>query len=249
MKKNIYFLSDAHLAFKENEAEKEKRKKLLEFLVYVRNDENAAALYLVGDLFDFWFEWYHVIPKYWFPILFQLRQIIESGIEVNFITGNHDFYTGSYLEKEIGIKCFNDHCQFSVNSKRFFVAHGDGYAKKDRGYRLLKKIIRNRLSIFLYKTFISADLGMQIARWFSHSSRKLVTIEKRAWAEEYYTFAQEKFKEGFDYVILGHIHYPMRKKEKMKIYINLGDWIIHFSYAKYDGNTLTLHQWGGGVME
>ncbi len=249
MKKNIYFISDAHLAFKENKAEKEKRKKLLEFLEYVGNDKDAAALYLVGDLFDFWFEWYHVIPRYWFPVLFQLRKLKESGIEVNFITGNHDFFTGTYLEEEIGIKCFNDYCQFTVNSRRFFVAHGDGYAKKDRGYRLLKKIFRNRLSIFLYKTFISADLGMQMAKWFSHSSRKLVKIEKLSWAEEYYRYAQKKFKEGFDYVMLGHIHYPMLKEDNGKTYINLGDWITHFSYAKYDGNTLSLNKWSGGVLE
>ncbi len=90
---------------------------------------------------------------------------------------------------------------------------------------------------------------MQIARWFSYSSRKLVTIEKLSWAEEYYKYAQEKFKKGFDYVVLGHIHYPMLKKKNGKTYINLGDWIIHFSYAKYDGNSLTLNQWSGGVVE
>jgi UDP-2,3-diacylglucosamine hydrolase len=171
--KNIYFLSDAHLAFREDEIEVEKRQKLLAFLEYIANDRQADALYLVGDIFDFWFEWYHVVPKYWFPVLFRFRQLTEAGIKVYFITGNHDFYTGSYLEKEIGITCFNEYCEFERDSKRFFVAHGDGYAGKDRGYRLLKRIIRNPFSIFLYKTFISADLGMQMARWFSHSSRQL----------------------------------------------------------------------------
>ncbi|HLP60413.1 MAG TPA: UDP-2,3-diacylglucosamine diphosphatase, partial [Candidatus Deferrimicrobium sp.] len=172
--KNIYFISDAHLAFNENENEIKKKKKLLAFLDYVKKDEKAEALYLVGDLFDFWFEWYHVVPKYWFPILYKLKQLIESGVQVNFITGNHDFYYGFYLEKEIGVTCFNEYCEFEVASKRFFVAHGDGYAREDRGYRFLKKLIRNPVSIFLYKTFISADLGMHIARWFSNSSRRLV---------------------------------------------------------------------------
>jgi len=235
-------MSDAHLSFKENGLEKEKRKKLAAFLEYIMADSNARELYILGDLFDFWFEWYHVIPKYWFPILYQFRKVIEAGITVNFITGNHDFYTGNYLEKEVGIHCFNEYREFERDSKRFFVAHGDGYAKKDRGYRLLKRIIRHPLAIFLYKTFISADLGMQIAKWTSHSSRELVKIKKAAWAEEYYKFAQKKFKSGFDYVVLGHIHYPMIKNDEGKTYVNCGDWMTQFTYGKYDGSQLTLNR-------
>ncbi|MCP5108472.1 MAG: UDP-2,3-diacylglucosamine diphosphatase [bacterium] len=242
-KKNIYFISDAHLGFKIDEFEVRKRDRLFEFLEHVGNDSQASALYLVGDLFDFWFEWYHVVPKYWFSILYRLRQLVESGVTVNFITGNHDFYTGSYLEKEVGITCFDESCEFRVNSKRFFVAHGDGLARKDRGYRLLKRVIRSRFSIFLYKTFISADLGMQIARWFSHSSRRLVKIEKHAWAGEYYQYAREKFREGFDYVVMGHIHYPVREEDGGNVYVNCGDWMSQFTYAKYDGNTLILEKW------
>jgi UDP-2,3-diacylglucosamine hydrolase len=241
--KNIYFFSDAHLKFNEDEFETDKRKKLLAFLDFIKNDENAAALYIVGDLFDFWFEWYHVIPRYWFPILYRIRQLKESGIQVNFISGNHDFYTGAYLEKEIGINCYKEHCEIEIDAKRFFIAHGDGYARKDRGYRFLKKIIRNPVSIFLYKTFISADLGMQIARWFSGASRRLVKIEKHAWAGEYLEFAREKFAQGFDYVVLGHIHFPMREEQQGKVYVNCGDWMFHFTYAKYNGNTVTLEKW------
>lgn len=239
--KNIYFISDVHLAFKEDDPEKEKRKKLLDFLNSISRD--AKELYILGDLFDFWYEWYHVIPKYWFPVLFRLRKMVEAGIKINLITGNHDFFTGKYLENEIGIICFNEYREFDIGSKRFFAAHGDGYAKKDRGYRLLKKIIRNPMSKFLYKTFISADLGVQIAKWTSYSSRKLVRIEKLSWIEEYYEFARGKFSEGFDYVLLGHIHAPLIRKEDGNVYINCGDWIAHFTYAKYDGQSLTLHHW------
>ncbi|UCH95904.1 MAG: UDP-2,3-diacylglucosamine diphosphatase [Candidatus Aminicenantes bacterium] len=243
--KNIYFISDAHLSLKEDEIEKEKRKKLLGFLEYIMTAGEAKELYLLGDLFDFWFEWYHVIPKYWFPILYQLRKLVESGINVNFLTGNHDFYTGSYLQKEIGLRCFNESCEFEKDKKRFFVAHGDGYAKKDRGYRLLKKIIRSPVSIFLYKTFISPDLGMQMARWASKSSRQLVNIDKAAWAEEYYRFAQKKFHHGFDYVILGHLHYPIIKEDRPsgKTFVCCGDWMTQFTYTKYDGKRLTLEYW------
>jgi UDP-2,3-diacylglucosamine hydrolase len=243
--KNIYFISDAHLSFNEDKPEIGKRRKLMDFLEYIISEGETRELYLVGDLFDFWFEWYHVIPKYWFPVLYRLRQVVDSGIPVRFITGNHDFYAGSYLEEQIGLNCFNESCEFEVEAKRFFVAHGDGLAKKDRGYRFLKRVIRSPLAIFLYKTFISADLGIQLARWASHSSRQLVNIDKSSWAEEYHQFARDKFQLGFDYVILGHLHYPLIKEDSPlnKTFVCCGDWISYFSYAKYDGNRLSLEYW------
>lgn len=236
--KNIYFISDVHLAFMETAPEIEKREKLLDFLDLVSRE--GSALYLLGDIFDFWFEWYHVVPKYWFPILYRLRRLVDQGVEVNFIPGNHDFYTGTYLAKEIGLRCFSESVTFSLGGKRFFAAHGDGYARSDRGYRFLKRVIRSRVSQFLYRTFIPSDLGMLIARWTSKSSRKLVRIDKDPWSGEYLDFALDKFSEGFDYVLLGHIHEPVRHEEGGKIYINCGDWMREFSYAKYDGKDLTL---------
>jgi len=243
--KNIYFIADAHLSFKEDEIEFIKRKKLHDFLQFLAAEGETKELYILGDLFDFWFEWYHVIPKYWFPILYQLRKLIDSGITVYFFAGNHDFYTGSYLQKEIGLKCIDDSQEFEIEGKHFFLAHGDGYAKKDRGYRLLKRIIRHPVSIFLFKTLISADIGIQMAKAASKSSRNLVNIDKSAWAEEYFKFAQKKFQQGFDYVILGHLHYPLIKEDtqKGKIFLSCGDWIKQFTYGKFDGEQLTLENW------
>ena len=126
---------------------------------------------------------------------------------------------------------------FEVNSKRFFVAHGDGYAKTEMGYRILKRIIRSPVSIILYKTLVPAEIGMQIAKWTSRSSRKLERMDKSSWVEEYTRFAKEKFDDGFDYVVLGHIHYPFIKEDGGNVYVNCGDWISEFSYAKYDGKT------------
>jgi len=241
MSRNIYFISDVHLSFKEDAAEIRKREKLLAFLEHIQGRQ--TELYILGDLFDFWFEWYHVVPRYWFPVLYQLRKMVDRGTAVHLVTGNHDFYTGQYLEKEIGVICHKEYRELRVDSKVFFLAHGDGYAQKDWGYRLLKKIIRNPVSIFLYKTFLSADLGAQMAKWASGSSRKLKKIDLSAWSEEYYRFAEKKFREGFDYVILGHIHCPMRREENGRVYVNCGDWIAHFSYARYDGQNLSLHHW------
>jgi UDP-2,3-diacylglucosamine hydrolase len=248
---NIYFISDVHLSFGSGDAETEKRKKLFDFFDYLAGEGNAAELYILGDLFDFWFEWHHVVPKYWFPVLYRFRKLSEAGVNVNFVTGNHDFYTGRYLEEEVGIRCFNESHQFEVGGRRFFVGHGDGLAKEDRGYRLLKRIIRNRVSIFLFKTFISADLGMQIARWTSRSSRKMVKIEKHSWSEEYYRYACGKFQEGYDYVVLGHIHLPILREDDtgQKAYVNCGDWMNQFSYGLYDGTRLMLKYWKNSDSE
>jgi len=239
--KNIYFFSDVHLALTEEPGELEKRENLHRFLQAI--SEDAGDIYILGDLFDFWFEWYHVVPRYWFSLLHQFRNLIDRGIAIHLVTGNHDFHTGAYLQKEIGIHCFDECHEFTASGKRFFVAHGDGYAREDRGYRLLKRIIRNRLSIFLYKTFIPADLGMQIARWTSQSSRKWVDIDKHSWADECFRVACQKFAQGFDYVLLGHIHLPDRREKGDKVYINCGDWLSHFTYARFDGSSLTLHHW------
>jgi len=239
--KKIYFISDIHLAFNITEAEQKKRKELFAFLETITKD--AKELYILGDLFDFWFEWYHVIPKYWFSIIFHFKQMIKNGITINLIKGNHDFYLGKFLKEEIGINCYGENREFIEKEKRFFVAHGDGYAKKDRAYRLLKKIIRNPVSIFLYKTFISADVGVQLAKWTSYSSRNWVPSKKEVWRDEYYQFAKKKFAQGFDYVILGHLHAPDMKKENHKTYINCGDWIRECSYAVFDGQNLTLKWW------
>jgi len=241
--RNIYFISDIHLAFRESEYEKAKRARLTDFLDFVRADDEASALYLVGDIFDFWFEWYHVVPRYWFPIFYKLRQLLEKGLDVVFITGNHDFFIGKYMQEEIGIRCFDESTQLEVAGKRFFIAHGDGLAKEDGGYRFMKRIIRNPLSIFLFKTFLPADWGMQLAKAASHSSRTLIKIEKPTWAEEYFNYARSKFSEGFDYVIMGHTHFPLQREENGKVYVNTGDWVSAYTYALFDGVNLELKKW------
>jgi len=247
--KNIYFISDAHLSFKADDREREKRKKLLDFLEYTRTDGEAQELYLLGDLFDFWFEWYHVIPKYWFPVLYRLRELVDSGIIVNFLPGNHDFYTGRFLQEEVGLTCFKDSCEFERGGKRFFLAHGDGYAQKDRGYRLLKKIIRSPVSIFLYKTFISPDLGMQIARAGLLFQPEDGGYRQGLVGRRILPLCPKKIPEGFDYVIVGHIHYPVIKEEAQggKIFACCGDWMTQFSYARFDGKQLTLEYWVRGL--
>ena len=240
--KKIFFLSDVHLAFTEDEDELEKREKLYTFLDHIRT--NGDVLIIAGDLFDFWYEWKHVIPKYWFGVIHKIRSLIDDGKMVFFITGNHDFEFGHYLENEVGIHCFEENVDLKFGEKTFFVGHGDGLAKKDKGYRFMKRIIRNSFSKFLFKTFIHPDLGMKIAKWASGSSRKLVKIDKNHWSSEYYEFAKTKFSEGYDYVILGHLHTPLLIAESDHTYLNIGDWMTHFTYGYYDVKNLFLKHWG-----
>ncbi len=236
--KKIYFISDIHLLFEEDDAERVKRKKLYLFFEKLKKKD---ILVIAGDLFDFWFEWYHVIPKYWFEVFHRFKNMIDSGIIIHFITGNHDFTFGDYLTDSIGIKCHNESMELKEDEKTFYIAHGDGLAKKDRGYRFLKRVMRNRLSKFLFKIFVHPDLGIQISKWASHSSRKMVKIDKIAWSEEYFEYAKTKFDESFNYVVMGHLHTPMRRvTDDGRIYLNTGDWMHHFSYGVFDGKDLKL---------
>ena len=239
--KNVYFISDIHLSFNDSVNEQKKLRYLHSFLDNINTD--AEALFVLGDLFDFWFEWYHVIPRYWFPVLHHFRNLIDSGVDIHLIKGNHDFYLGNYLQEEVGIHCHDQSYVFSLNDKKIFISHGDGLARKDHGYRILKKIIRNPLSIFLYKTFLSADLGIMLAKWTSRSSRSLMQKKKKYWSDEYFQVARKKFEQGFDFVILGHLHVPEIRKQEPHVYVNLGDWINEFSYALFDGDSLSLHTW------
>lgn len=239
--KRIFFLSDVHLGFIEDEVEKDKREKLYAFFDHIKVE--GDVLIIAGDLFDFWYEWRHVIPKYWFGVIHKIRSLIDNGIMVFFITGNHDFEFGNYLQNEVGIHCFEESVDLKFGDKTFFIGHGDGLARKDRGYRFMKRIIRNSFSKFLFKTLIHPDIGMKLAKWASNSSRKLVKIDKNHWSNEYYEFAKTKFSEGYDYVILGHLHTPVLKEENGHIYLNTGDWMTHFSYGYFDGKILSLKLW------
>jgi len=223
--------------------EQKKRRILTRFLSSIRKD--AQALYILGDLFDFWFEWYHVVPKYYFPVFHALRSLVDSGTRVYLLAGNHDFYFQDYIHQQVGLLTSLSDMTPTLGNKRFYLAHGDGLGKKDTGYKVLKKLIRNRISIFVYKTFLPADLGMWIAKVISGGSRRLKNIDRSRWMREYYLdFARKKWNEGFDYVILGHIHYPGSVLQGGHTLACPGDFITHFSYLMFNGIDLVLKNTG-----
>lgn len=237
--RNYFFMSDAHFGHSDPDTEKNKEKKFVEFLEYVR--ENGSGLYIAGDLFDFWFEYKSCIPVFYFKILEELKKCVESGLDVRYITGNHDFWVFDFFPDYLGIPVYNEHLELNLFSKRIYVTHGDGLAKSDYGYRILKRIIQNRISIFLFK-LVHPDLSYNIARFFSRMSRNHREIKNKD--SEYIEFARKKFDEGYDYVVIGHTHRPMIYKRGTKSYVNTGDWYDKFTYAELGQENMYLEKWG-----
>ncbi|OQX95963.1 hypothetical protein B6I21_02545 [candidate division KSB1 bacterium 4572_119] len=238
--KKIYFISDLHVGAEfENQADIDQQ--LFTFFNFIKNPENE--LFIVGDLFDFWFEYKHVVPAKPYRVLFELSKLIEAGVKVHFLRGNHDCWIRDFLPSKIQIEIHPDIYTFEYNSKRVLLFHGDGILKSDRGYRLLKKIFRNRFNIFLYR-WLHPDLGIPLAKLMSHTSRQ--HNSKRSASpnfDDYFNFAREKFNQGIDYVILCHTHQPQLKQIGENIFLNPGDWINHFTYGLLDENGLTLNHW------
>jgi UDP-2,3-diacylglucosamine hydrolase len=233
-----YFLSDTHLGLDESNQEYEKQKIVLKFLENIKKD--ATHLYIVGDLFDFWFEYRQVIPKKFFPFLYILKQLSDNGIEIHYFAGNHDFYLGTFFEKEMNIKTWPDDYEFELAGKRFYLWHGDGLGKKDGSYRFLKKLMRNRVSQNVFK-LLHPDFGIPFAHWISGSSRQYTNQLNHLRDEsDYIKFAEKKFASGTDFVLMGHRHNPLVHEVNGKKYINLGDWINHSTFAVFDGQNLEL---------
>lgn len=241
--KKYYFFSDVHLGLKSKEEEKQKEKRLIDFLESTRAD--AEKIYIVGDLFDCWIEYRKVVPKGYFRLLTKLNEISESGIEINFLSGNHDFWLNTYLRDEVGLKIHYKPVTFEKDSKKFFIVHGDGLLKGDIGYRILKKILRSRVNQFLY-SLVHPDLGITIAQGSSRTSRTYTEETSRS-SDAMKEFAEKKTGEGYDYVIMGHYHKPqyieMNKPGGKGYYITLGDWIKNNSYGVFSNGNFELMFW------
>ena len=244
--KKVYFLSDFHLGAP-NEVESRKREdRLVRFLQDARKD--AGVIFIVGDIFDFWFEYKTVVPKGFVRILGTLAQIADEGIELHIFTGNHDLWMQDYLSKELNAKLYFEPQQFTIHNKQFLIGHGDGLGPGDNGYKRLKKIFTNPICQWLFR-WLHPDAGIQLANYFSRKSRaktgnadELFLGEDKEWLILY---AKEQAKTmAVDYFIFGHRHYAidLRLNEKSR-YINLGDWIRLNTYAVFDGKDVQLLTW------
>ncbi|HEY5125320.1 MAG TPA: UDP-2,3-diacylglucosamine diphosphatase [Ignavibacteria bacterium] len=232
-----YFISDVHLGFGSREVNREKEKILIRFLEEIRKD--AKEIFIVGDLFDFWIEYRQVVPKGHYRLLTKISEIVESGIKINYFSGNHDFWRGKYFKAEFGIEIINVPIEIEIKGKKFFISHGDGLSFNDTGYKILKKILQNRVSQFLY-SWVHPDIGIWLAKKSSSTSRDYTSQKDYSKKDGMTEFAEQKTNEGFDFVIFGHRHFPLRKDFQNGTYINLGDWIRNFSYGVFEEGKFTL---------
>ncbi len=233
----VYFISDIHLGAHKGEHEQRKIERLTSFLKSILG--RADTLYIVGDLFDFWFEYHHTIPKVNLKVLFRLQQFIEAGGKLVYLAGNHDLWLEKYFDRELGITIQHAPVIANHNSMRFFIAHGDGLIGDDNRVRTLNRIFRNRFNIFLYR-LLHPDLGIPLAKYVAGKSRER---GENPYDREYCSFALAKLQEGFDAVILAHTHKPHFERIDSKYYINLGDWTEHFTYLEMIGDSISLKSW------
>ena len=241
--KKVYFLSDFHLGVPDHVSSLVREKKIVAFLERAKAD--AATIFIVGDLFDFWFEYRKVVPKGFVRILGKLAELTDAGIPVHFFVGNHDMWMSGYFEKELNIPVYHESRVFEFNGKKLLVGHGDGLGPGDHGYKTIKKVFRNPLSKFLFG-LIPPFFGISLAAYFSKNSRASTgeSDEKFLGEENEWLilYCRQLLKENeYDYFVFGHRHLPIdfQLNEKSR-YINLGDWIKYDSYAVFDGTALQL---------
>jgi UDP-2,3-diacylglucosamine hydrolase len=241
--KKIYFASDQHLGAPTSEKSKEREKKLVRWLDSVKED--AEAIFLLGDLFDFWFEYKTVVPKGFVRVLGKLAEIRDSGVPIYFFVGNHDLWMNDYFEKELGIPVYHEPKEFVFSGKTFLIGHGDGLGPGDNGYKRMKKVFTNPFCKWLFR-WLHPDLGVRLAQHFSVKNKLISGEEDVAFLGEEKENLIQYCKQvlatkHYDYFVFGHRHLPMKLSlEKNSEYINLGDWISYFTYGVFDGGCLEI---------
>ncbi|TSD64500.1 UDP-2,3-diacylglucosamine diphosphatase [Inquilinus sp. KBS0705] len=238
----LYFASDFHLGANGYELSREREDRIVRWLDTIKVD--AAELFLVGDVFDFWFEYKTVIPKGYTRFLGKLAELTDAGIKLYLFKGNHDMWMFDYFEKELNATIISNQMEMEQGGKKFYIHHGDGLGPFDYKYKTLKKIFRSRLCQWLFAR-VHPNLGVGIAsRWSRHS--RIAGLEefkemdnRREWLEIYSTeLLQTKY---YDYFIFGHRHKPLDMMlAGNSRYINLGEWVNYFTYAVFDGDSLEL---------
>ena len=238
-----YFASDFHLGVNARLTSSEREKQIVRWLDMIARD--AHAIYLVGDVFDFWFEYKTVVPKGWVRLLGKLAELRDKGIELYFFTGNHDMWIFQYFEDELGIPTFRSPITKTIDTKTFYIGHGDGLGPGDHGYKFIKKVFANPLCQWLFERF-HPNFGVGMANFWSNRSRKYnkeaehFLGETKEWLLIY---ANEYLDQHpIDYFIFGHRHLPIDYKLKNgnSRYINLGEWLHFNSYAVWDGENMEL---------
>ena len=241
--KNIYFLSDFHLGAPNAAESLVREKKIIRFLDEIK--ANAEAIFIVGDLFDFWYEYKRVVPKGYVRILGKIAELTDAGIAVHFFVGNHDMWMKDYFQTELNTAVYFEPAEFIFSGKKFLIGHGDGLGPGDKGYKFIKKVFRNPISQLIFGA-LPPSIGIGVADYFSRKSRakagktdEVFLGEENEWLVIYSKGILAK--QHVDYFVFGHRHLPLDiSLAENSRYINLGDWIKYFSYAVFDGENLSL---------
>ena len=248
MKSNskIYFASDQHFGAPTSELSFPREQKFVAWLDEVKKD--ADAIFLLGDLFDFWFEYKTVIPKGFVRVLGKLAEIRDSGIPIYFFVGNHDLWMDDYFQTELNIPVYHDNEEFTFNGKTFLIGHGDGKGPGDMGYKRMKKVFTNPFSKWLFR-WLHPDIGVKLAQYLSVKNKLISGVEDvkylgedQEWLVQYCKRKLET--KPYDFFVFGHRHLPLEidLTEDSK-YINLGDWIGYFTYGVFDGTNFELKEY------
>lgn len=241
-RKNIYFISDIHLGLLPDEEEYRRERLLVDLLYSIKDD--AEALYIVGDLYDYWFEYRRVIQKQFFRTLTAIQDLVEAGVKVVYVIGNHDFLHRDLYRNVIGVELVDVSLKREYFGKRFYIAHGDDYVQNDTGYRILKKILRNRFMQGLFG-LVHPDLGIYIAGGTSKKSRAYTNDKEYGEKDGLLASASGIINLGYDFVVFGHLHQRQYVKMGNGYYVNLGSWLEQPCYGVFNGHSFEIIDWKG----
>ena len=243
LRKKIYFASDFHLGIDAKYTSLERERQIVRWLEHIRED--AAAIYLVGDVFDYWYEYRHVVPKGYARLFGKLAELTDAGVPIYFFIGNHDMWMFRYFEEELGIPIYREPILETFHGKRFYIGHGDGLGPGDYGYKMLKKVFSNRLCQWLFAR-LHPNLALWMMKYWSGRSRDANPAEDQFLGAEHewlLIYSNEQLEETkADFFIFGHRHLPMdcTLKNGKSRYINLGEWMNYNSYAVFDGEEVEI---------
>lgn len=254
-----YFISDAHLGSLAAEHPRMQERRLVRFLDSIKH--KATAIYMLGDMFDFWHEYKWVVPKGYTRFLGKLSELTDAGVEVHFFTGNHDIWEYGYLKKECGVIVHHKPETVEIYDKTFFLAHGDGLGDPDRKFKFIKSIFHNSVCQWLFRNVLPTACGMSFGlNWAKHSREKRKPGEKGCNSsgepvymgedkEHLVLFSKDYLKthDDIDFFIFGHRHIELdlmlSRKTRLAI---LGDWISQFTYAVFDGTNFYIENYEEG---
>lgn len=239
----IYFASDFHLGIDARCTSVDREGQIVRWLDMAKED--ASKIYLVGDLFDFWFEYRSVVPRGYVRFLGKLAELADNGIAIHVFTGNHDMWMADYFEKELGLELHREPVQHQLLGKKFLIGHGDGLGPGDHGYKFIKRVFASPFSQWLYAR-LHPNFAFELAHFWSGKSRGKAEQKDRWLGKEkewLVQYSERKIKEvPYDYLIFGHRHLPINctLENKVSRYINLGDWLQFNSYAVFDGTDVQI---------